>query len=108
MPRRVYIETYGCQMNVADSSLMLGALGREGFVATDDPEGADVLLVGGSGGRLPDDLPLRPLLDARALGVVAGHGWLHTDDHPRVEWQAPRWLHRDTSADNTALLHGSW
>jgi tRNA-2-methylthio-N6-dimethylallyladenosine synthase len=44
-PRRVYIETYGCQMNVADSSLMLGALGREGFVSTDDPEGADVLLV---------------------------------------------------------------
>ena len=44
-PRRVYIETYGCQMNVADSSLMLGALRREGFEATDDPEGADVLLV---------------------------------------------------------------
>ncbi len=44
-PRRVYVETYGCQMNVADSSLILGALGREGFVATDTPEGADVLLV---------------------------------------------------------------
>ncbi len=45
MPRRVYIETYGCQMNVADSSLILGVLGREGFVATDRPEDADVLLV---------------------------------------------------------------
>jgi tRNA-2-methylthio-N6-dimethylallyladenosine synthase len=44
-PRRVYVETYGCQMNVADSSLILGALGREGFVATDNPDGADVLLV---------------------------------------------------------------
>lgn len=44
-PRRVYVETYGCQMNVADSSLILGALGREGFVATDRPEEADVLLV---------------------------------------------------------------
>ncbi|HMU62067.1 MAG TPA: tRNA (N6-isopentenyl adenosine(37)-C2)-methylthiotransferase MiaB [Gemmatimonadales bacterium] len=44
-PRRVYVETYGCQMNVADSSLILGALGREGFVPTDDPDGADVLLV---------------------------------------------------------------
>ncbi|MCA9495091.1 MAG: hypothetical protein KC621_34420, partial [Myxococcales bacterium] len=71
-------------------------------------EGADILLIGGSGGRLPDDLPLRPLLDARALGVVAGDGWLHTDDHPVVEWRAPRWLHRDTSSDNTALLHGTW
>ena len=45
LTRRVYIETYGCQMNVADSSLILGALGRDGFVATDNPEDADVLLV---------------------------------------------------------------
>ncbi len=44
-PRRVYIETYGCQMNVADSSLIMGVLGRDGYVTTDDPEGADVLLV---------------------------------------------------------------
>ena len=44
-PRRVYVETYGCQMNVADSSLILGVLGRDGFVATDRPEDADVLLV---------------------------------------------------------------
>jgi tRNA-2-methylthio-N6-dimethylallyladenosine synthase len=44
MPR-VYIETYGCQMNVSDSELMLGVLGREGYVRTDDPAEADVLLV---------------------------------------------------------------
>ena len=30
--KRVYIETYGCQMNVADSELMFGVLGREGYV----------------------------------------------------------------------------
>jgi tRNA-2-methylthio-N6-dimethylallyladenosine synthase len=42
---RVYVETYGCQMNVADSSLIVGVLGREGFVSTDSPEDADVLLV---------------------------------------------------------------
>ncbi len=28
--RRVYIETYGCQMNVADSELMFGLLARDG------------------------------------------------------------------------------
>src|SRR6266446_1047212 len=43
--RRVYIETYGCQMNVSDSELMLGVLGREGYVRTEDPAEADVLLV---------------------------------------------------------------
>ena len=43
--RRVYIETYGCQMNVADTELMLGVLGRDGFVPTDSPEDADVMLV---------------------------------------------------------------
>jgi len=42
---RIYIETYGCQMNVSDSELMLGVLGREGYVRTADPAEADVLLV---------------------------------------------------------------
>lgn len=45
MTRRVYIETYGCQMNVADSELMFGVLGRAGYVRVDSPDGADVLLV---------------------------------------------------------------
>ena len=44
MPR-IYIETYGCQMNVSDSELMFGVLGRAGYVRTDDPSEADVLLV---------------------------------------------------------------
>ena len=44
MPR-IYIETYGCQMNVADSQLVLGVLAREGYVAVDDPADADVVLV---------------------------------------------------------------
>src|SRR5437870_12875818 len=44
MPR-IYIETYGCQMNVADSELVLGVLEREGYIAVDDPGAADVVLV---------------------------------------------------------------
>ena len=44
MPR-IYIETYGCQMNVSDSELMFGVLGRAGYVRTDDPAEADVMLV---------------------------------------------------------------
>ncbi len=41
----IYIETYGCQMNVSDSELMLGVLARDGYVRTDDPAAADVMLV---------------------------------------------------------------
>src|SRR5688500_15171158 len=41
----VYIETYGCQMNVSDSELMLGKLTAEGYAPVDRPDGADVILV---------------------------------------------------------------
>ena len=41
----VYVETYGCQMNVSDSELMLGKLTAHGYVAVDSPDGADVILV---------------------------------------------------------------
>ena len=41
----VYVETYGCQMNVSDSELMLGKLAAHGYVPVDGPEGADVILV---------------------------------------------------------------
>ena len=43
--KRLYIETYGCQMNVADTELMLGALAREGYVQSETPDGADVHLI---------------------------------------------------------------
>ena len=41
----VYIETYGCQMNVADSELMYGKLTASGYAPVDAPDGADVILV---------------------------------------------------------------
>jgi tRNA-2-methylthio-N6-dimethylallyladenosine synthase len=46
-PRRptVYIETYGCQMNVSDSELMAGSLAARGYQSVESPEGADVILV---------------------------------------------------------------
>ncbi|HKV69959.1 MAG TPA: tRNA (N6-isopentenyl adenosine(37)-C2)-methylthiotransferase MiaB, partial [Gemmatimonadales bacterium] len=43
--RGVYIETYGCQMNVSDSELMLGLLAREGYAVVETPAEAEVLLV---------------------------------------------------------------
>ena len=41
----VYIETYGCQMNVSDSELMLGKLADSGYESVDRPDGADVILI---------------------------------------------------------------
>src|SRR5690349_4272147 len=41
----VYIETYGCQMNVSDTELMLGKLTDSGYESVDQPDGADVILI---------------------------------------------------------------
>jgi tRNA-2-methylthio-N6-dimethylallyladenosine synthase len=41
----VYVETYGCQMNVSDSELMIGKLAASGYTPVNAPEGADVILV---------------------------------------------------------------
>ena len=43
--KRVYIETYGCQMNVADTELMFGVLTAHGYSRVEDPALADVMLV---------------------------------------------------------------
>lgn len=42
--KKVYIETVGCQMNVLDSELVIGALRKQGYDLTDSPADADVLL----------------------------------------------------------------
>jgi tRNA-2-methylthio-N6-dimethylallyladenosine synthase len=43
--KRVFLETYGCQMNVADSETMAGVLERAGMERTDRPERADAVLL---------------------------------------------------------------
>ncbi len=42
---RVYLETYGCQMNVADSQTVSAVLRRAGYVSADRAEDADVVLL---------------------------------------------------------------
>ncbi|HRO13556.1 MAG TPA: tRNA (N6-isopentenyl adenosine(37)-C2)-methylthiotransferase MiaB [Paracoccus sp. (in: a-proteobacteria)] len=44
-PKRLYIKTYGCQMNVYDSQRMAEAMGADGYVQTDRPEDADMVLL---------------------------------------------------------------
>lgn len=44
-PKKLYIKTYGCQMNVYDSERMVEALGGQGYVETKSPEDADMILL---------------------------------------------------------------
>ncbi|HDR28526.1 tRNA (N6-isopentenyl adenosine(37)-C2)-methylthiotransferase MiaB [Rhodovulum sp.] len=44
-PRKLFIKTYGCQMNVYDSERMAEALGSAGYVVTDTAETADMILL---------------------------------------------------------------
>ena len=43
--RKVFVKSYGCQMNVYDSERMADTLTREGYQQTDNPEDADLLLL---------------------------------------------------------------
>ena len=43
--RKVFIKTYGCQMNVYDSGRMSDALAAEGYVPTEDMDDADLVLL---------------------------------------------------------------
>jgi len=95
---RVYLETYGCQMNLADSQLVSAVLRRAGYSSADKPEEADVILLNTCAirehaeerviGRLSDLARLkhaRPEVKLGLLGCMAQH------DRGRLAAKAP-WL----------------
>lgn len=43
--RKLYVETYGCQMNVNDSEIVQGVMHKHGYETTDKPDDADVILL---------------------------------------------------------------
>jgi len=43
--KQVYIETYGCQMNTADTELVMGILNNNGYDLADDVHSADVVFL---------------------------------------------------------------
>jgi tRNA-2-methylthio-N6-dimethylallyladenosine synthase len=45
MSKKVYIETYGCQMNVADSEVVISILSDAGFVPTGEIDNASLILI---------------------------------------------------------------
>ncbi len=44
-PRKLYVKSYGCQMNVYDSNRMADLLAPEGYVETSTPEDADLVIL---------------------------------------------------------------
>ena len=43
--RKLYVRTFGCQMNVYDSERMAETMGKAGYIETDRPEDADMILL---------------------------------------------------------------
>ncbi|HQQ82170.1 MAG TPA: tRNA (N6-isopentenyl adenosine(37)-C2)-methylthiotransferase MiaB [Cyclobacteriaceae bacterium] len=43
--RKIYIESYGCQMNFSDSEIVASILKKDGFLTTSDVKEADVVLL---------------------------------------------------------------
>jgi tRNA-2-methylthio-N6-dimethylallyladenosine synthase len=45
LSKKVYIESYGCQMNHSDSEIVASILAKDGYAVSDTPEGADLVLL---------------------------------------------------------------
>ncbi len=43
--RKLFVETYGCQMNVGDTEIVVSLMQREGYIHTERAEEADVVLI---------------------------------------------------------------
>ncbi len=84
--RSVYLETYGCQMNVADTEVVASILSGAGYRLVEGPEAADVILINtcavrenaeerviGRAGQLNGLRARRPGLTLGILGCMAQH-----------------------------------
>ena len=43
--KKIFIETYGCQMNVGDSEIVVSIMQKEGYFYTEKIEEADIVLI---------------------------------------------------------------
>ena len=63
MRRKMYIESYGCQMNFSDSEIVTSILSKEGFDATKDITQADLVFVNTCSIREKAELTVRKRLE---------------------------------------------
>jgi tRNA-2-methylthio-N6-dimethylallyladenosine synthase len=97
---RVFVQTWGCQMNDSDTGKMLALLAKDGFVPTDLPDEADLLLVNTCAVRAKPEHKLfsflgraallkrtadRPILLAVAGCIAQRDGARLLAEHPEVD-----------------------
>ena len=92
----VYIETVGCQMNVLDSELVVGALKKQGYSVTTDPQIADVILFNTCSVRdLAEEKTysalgrVAPIKKARPDAIIGVIGCMAQKDQQHVRSRAP-------------------
>ena len=78
--RRLFVETYGCQMNVGDTEIIVSILQQHGYIYTERAEEADVILINTCSirdnaeqriwGRLAEMRRLKRLKPSLKVGVV--------------------------------------
>ena len=95
-PKRYYIETYGCQMNVADAELMGGVLKREGHVRVDDPAEAEVVIV--------NTCAIRDHAEQRVIGRV-GQLNMHKLERPGVRLGVAGCVAKELGKELLELAH---
>jgi tRNA-2-methylthio-N6-dimethylallyladenosine synthase len=74
--RKVYIQTYGCQMNDYDSTQMLQILSREGFEKTESPFDANLVLI--------NSCSVREKAENKALSFMGKIAQLKKNDPKKV------------------------
>jgi len=95
--KKVYIKTFGCQMNEYDSDKMVDVLGdAEGMIKTDNPEEADVILFNTCSVRekaqekvFSDLGRIRPLKEARPDLIIGVGGCVASQEGDTIVKRAP-------------------
>ena len=71
----VYVRTFGCQQNEADSERLLGIALAMGYTKTDEPEHADLILV--------NTCAIREHAEKKALSIVGQYKHIKEKNPPR-------------------------
>jgi tRNA-2-methylthio-N6-dimethylallyladenosine synthase len=88
--KRVFLETYGCQMNVADSETMAGVLERAGMTLVERAEDADAVLL--------NTCAIREHAEQRVLGRLG--------EFARLKQSRPDWWWESRAAWRSTCARG--